>query len=77
MAEWLFSCVFRVYQRIMEVLGRNNRTPVEHNEEGMIWRINNNNIAGRIFNKLSSGKICLRRLLYYYITIFGAFYLSH
>ncbi len=39
MVEWLYLCIFLVYQHIMVVLGRNktnNRTPVEHSDEGMI-----------------------------------------
>lgn len=45
MAEWLFSCISRVYQHIMEILGRNSRTPVEHSEEGIICRSYSDYIA--------------------------------
>lgn len=45
MADWLFSYISRVYHHIMEVIGRNNRTPVEHSEEGMIWRFSHRNIV--------------------------------
>ena len=37
-AEWLFTIISVIYRQIMDLLGMNNRKPVEHSEEGMASR---------------------------------------
>ena len=37
-AEWLFTFISVIYHKIMDLLGVNNRKPVEHSEEGMTYR---------------------------------------
>lgn len=37
-AEWLFTIISVIYRQIVDLLGMNNRKPVEHSEEGMASR---------------------------------------
>ena len=38
MTEWLFTFILVICRQIMDLLGVNNRKPVEHSEEGMVSR---------------------------------------
>ena len=38
MTEWLFTFILVICRQIMDLLGVNNRKPVEHSEEGMASR---------------------------------------
>jgi len=51
-AEWLFTFISVIYHQIMDLLGVNNRKPVEHSEEGMTCK-NIVILQGQILDRIS------------------------